>query len=290
MTHNNLVVDLNNLSFVIRHAKLPSSGKKQPFAKEFIFIEVLKSIMFHAQARKANALVICTDSPRVWRRDIYPDYKANSSPNDDIYHGDVVAAADMIAKFFREHTAAYVLAYPRAEADDVIAVWCQESYGCDNVVLSTDRDFVQLINHRTSVYSPAQNEYRKTDDPGLYLFIKCIRGDTNDNIRSAYPKVRETRLKKAWDDDLEMLNLLEVVRPDGQKVGDVLEFNASLIDLTRQPESMRAGIVDTIEAYSPSTYNDLSALSFLAKYKLGDNNIFGGKSRLLSSRPIFRNK
>lgn len=287
--HRNLVVDLNNLSFVTRHNKLPSGGKKQPFAKEFIFIEVLKSILFHAQARKTNAVVICADSPRVWRRDIYADYKGNSS-NEDIYHGDVIAAADMVSQFFRDYTSAYVLSYPRAEADDVIAVWCQECVGCENVILSTDRDFVQLINPTTEVYSPAQSEYRITDDAGFYLFVKCIRGDVNDNIRSAYPRVRTEKLKKAWDDDLEMLNLLEVVRPDGQKVGDVLEFNARLIDLTRQPDQLRQGIIDMIESYQPSTFRELSVLGYLAKYKLGDNNIFGGKTKLLSTVPIFRNK
>jgi len=290
MAHKNLLVDANNFVFSLRHTKLKPGGAKQKFVKEFLFLESLSSLIKHAKMLKADSIVICSDSAKVWRRDIYPDYKANHTGSiDDIYFSDTIDATNMLTWFLKNLTASYTLSHPRCEADDVIAVWCQESRNVENVILSTDKDFIQLIDERTTLYSPVQAVFRETEDAGFDLFVKCIRGDAGDNVRSSFPRVRMDRLKKAWDDDLEMLNLLETVRPDGVKVGDALSQNISLIDLSQQPDYIRDGILLEIESFVPNSFSLVKAMKFLGDNHLKERrDILDGSERIFRTAPVFR--
>ena len=287
--HNNLIVDINNLVFSLRYAKL-SQTKKERFAKETLFKESLKTIINYSKKLKADSLVLCVDSPNVWRKDIYENYKANRiEAVEDIHYKDVIDASDLLLNFFSNFTASFVLKVPRAEADDIIAVWCQESEGVQNTILSTDTDFVQLLNDRTRLYSHVQDKFRESEDPMYSLFVKCIRGDRNDFIRSAYPRIHETKLKKAWEDDIEMLNLLETIRPDGVKVGEAFSLNMNLIDLGMQPPQVRDLIVNKILNYTPMNFKQISAMRFFGENGLKDSvDILDVTSNILKNKPIFK--
>lgn len=289
--HTNLIVDINNLVFAYRHAKIkPASSirTKQKFVTESLFIDCLSAIFRLGKKLKASSVVIMRDSPNIWRRDIYPEYKANhTSSLDDIYYKDAVAAADMLCDFFEKHTSAWVFSYPRAEADDLIGIWCQESIEC-NVILSSDKDFVQLLDEKTRLYSPVQDTFRESEDPAYSLFLKCIRGDAGDNVRSAFPKVRETLLQKAWGDDLEMLNLLETIRKDGVKVGDALSMNISLIDLSQQPDDMRKNVINMFKQKVGAKYNMTSAYRFFGEAGLKERvDVLDNGAFLLKTEPRF---
>lgn len=292
--HNNLIVDVNNNVFAMKHGRIKpvtSASKKEKYVKEFLFIETLKSILRYGRKLKADSLVLMQDSPNIWRRDIYPEYKANHiNDAEDFYYQDAVEAADMLCSFIREYTKGFVFSFKRAEADDLIGIWCQESVGVKNTILSSDKDFVQLLSDTTVLYSQTQDTFRESDDAAFDLFVKCIRGDRGDNIRSAYPRIQEKKLKLAWDDDLNMLNMLETIRPDGIKVGDALLDNIALIDLSQQPTSMRNSIVDMFETAVSGAYSPLKAMKFF-----GDNNLkehrdaLDGLDRVLKNAPIFKN-
>lgn len=288
--HRNLLVDVNNLVFALRHAKLPkTAATKQRFVKETLFVDSLASIFRHCKLLKAQSIVLMRDSPNIWRKDVYQDYKANhTSSLDDPYHADAIAAADMLVEFFEKYTSSWVFSYPRAEADDLIAVWCQKS-DVENVILSSDKDFIQLLTSpRTMLYSPTQDAFRTTEDAGFSLFLKCIRGDSGDNVRSAYPRVRESVLKKAWEDDLEMLNLLETVRPDGVKVYDALSLNIQLIDLTAQPEKLRSGIETMFLSGKQGKYNYIAALRFFSENGLKERlDVVDSGNAFMSKTPKF---
>lgn len=304
--YHNLVVDLVNIAFVRRFAKLgmpKSERQKDPVAKYYLLAEIIKTIVYESVNHSATGLVITTDGRGGWRKDVYNDYKATRTTDEDFYYKETLEAANMAFDFFRGYTHAYCLAVDKAEADDIIAVWCQESDErfVQNTVLSTDTDFVQLIDERTRVYSPTQKEFRETEDVMFDLFLKCIRGDRNDNIPSAFPRVRTTRLEKAWEDDLELLNILETVLPDntpikanaGKKVGELLEFNMNLIDLTRQPSYIRDNILDAIMNYeiSDSPYSQIQAKKFLVDNDMEVYlNIFDYRDKALMKPPVFRKK
>lgn len=286
----NLIVDLNNIAFATRFAKVknpPSRRRKEKFVTESLLKEILQSIVYHANHNQCTGVVIAQDSKKVWRKDVYPLYKESSTTDEDVYYSETLAAADLVVEYFRDNTSAYVLATPKCEADDVIAIWCQSS-SSNNLILSTDKDYIQLVNDKTKLYSPVQRVFRETDDPQFDLFVKCIRGDKNDNIRSAFPRVRVDKLRKAWDDDYELLNLLETVRPDGTKVGEAFDLNQKLIDLSMQPDSIRQAVINTINSYQPSVYSELGTMKWLADKGLKTaSNMMQFKDKCLKSSPIF---
>jgi hypothetical protein len=79
---------------------------------------------------------------------------------------------------------------------------------------------------------------REVFDSQWELFLKCMRGDTRDNIRAAYPRVPETRLRKAYSDKAEFVKLINDQFGSGdnrQLVKPLYEQNKRLIDLTAQP-------------------------------------------------------
>ncbi|AXC39259.1 UNVERIFIED_ORG: hypothetical protein [Escherichia phage CMSTMSU] len=110
--------------------------------------------------------------------------------------------------FVDNQTNSTLLRAPSAEADDFIARWIQTHPEDDHIIVSTDTDFRQLLAFNVRQYNPVQEmmytttgvfdknnnpaEDKKgnpieTPNPEFLLFQKCIKGDTSDNVFSAYP-------------------------------------------------------------------------------------------------------
>lgn len=264
--YRNLIVDLNNITFILKHSKVKtpkSYAHKEEHVAAFIMKEVVSYILFFAKKEKIDGIVIACDSKQTWRKDIYPEYKANRDSKDDVYYDEVIEAIGMIQDFFRDYTSAVVIKVDHCEADDIIAVWCQRSTNVENIILSSDKDFMQLLNARTFAYSPQTRKWLESPNPAYDLFIKCIRGDRGDNIRSAYPRVKTTKLQEAWSDKYKLLNLLETVLPDGTTVDHNLEFNMKLIDLAMIPEEISNKIFKAFTEYQPKSYCEFDAMRFM---------------------------
>ena len=85
------------------------------------------------------------------------------------------------------------------------------------------------------------------------LFTKCIRGDTSDNIFSAYPRIRELSTKKtigmldAFNDRLEkgynwqtfMNSTWDTPLGEKKVVKECYEFNKKIIDLKEIPQDLK---------------------------------------------------
>lgn len=176
---------------------------------------------------------------RSWRRDLYPQYKAQrkvafakQTQREQEDHKLLVEAFDDFADYLDKKTNISVLYNPKAEADDMIAVFIESHPDDNHILISSDSDFFQLLRlPNVMLYDPVKNIQIKRD--GVYnddgdrlefkldgnakikigkpnpdfvcedkwyeyaLFLKCIRGDKTDNIFSAYPGVREKGTKTA---------------------------------------------------------------------------------------------
>jgi 5'-3' exonuclease len=159
------------------------------------------------------------------------------------------------------------------------------------VIISTDTDFVQLIapnvkqyngvtettiTHQgyfdkkgLSVIDKKTNEAKVAPDPQWLLFEKCMRGDTSDNVFSAYPGVREkgtknkVGLREAYSDrdskgyawNNMMLQRWSDHNGQEHRVLDDYERNRHLIDLTAQPEDIRQIMFETITTATQANKN-----------------------------------
>jgi 5'-3' exonuclease len=175
------------------------------------------------------------------------------------------------------------LHHQQLEADDLIAGWVQNHPNDKHVIISTDGDFAQLVAPNVKQYNGVTNtvithegyftdkgkvvidkktgEPKPAPNPEWQLFEKCMRGDTSDNVFSAYPGVRKkgTRnkvgLQEAFSDknskgyNWNNLMLQRWVDHEGveHRVLDDYNRNVILCDLTAQPGNIRSIINDVIE-------------------------------------------
>lgn len=267
MGDRNLLVDMNNLGFITRFVLLPPSPNPRRLdtrATSVIFASMVKFIINNLERHNCTGLVIAADSKNVWRKDIYPEYKMSSTTNDDPYYPNVLEAVDKVFDLFDKNTAALSIKVPRCEADDIIGYWCLNSK-TESIILSNDGDYKQLQSDLVSQFSPTQKKFVECENPGYELFLKCIRGDKNDNIPSAYPRVKTTTIKEAFEQPLSMANMFETVLKDGRKVGDNFKLNSSLIDLSKQPNDIKDRIHSFINNYENSKFKQISTIQYVSK-------------------------
>ena len=121
-------------------------------------------------------------------------------------------------------------------------------------------------------------------DPAFMLFEKCMRGDTSDNVFSAYPGVR----KKGTKNKIGLLEAFEDKENKGfnwnnmmlqrwtdhegveHRVLDDYNRNVTLCDLSAQPADIREKINDTINSIETKqvTQVGLRLMKFCAKWDM----------------------
>ncbi len=274
-----ILVDTANTFFRARHVIKGDADIKLGMA----FHITLNSIKKAWQDFEGSHVVFCLEG-RSWRKDHYAPYKRNRSdaraaltPKEQEEDQLFWESFDKFKDFIIEKTNCTVLQHPELEADDLIAGWIQSHPESKHVIISTDSDFVQLISPTVSQYNGVMEHHithegiidkkgkrvidnktkepKAVPDPQWLLFEKCIRGDTSDNVFSAYPKVRKNKLEEAFKDKdnkgfaWNNLMLQRWVDHNGEehRVLEDYERNRRLIDLSAQPDDIKAKIFGTIK-------------------------------------------
>jgi 5'-3' exonuclease len=305
-----ILVDTANTFFRARHVVRGSTEDKVGMSLHTILSSVRKAW----KDFNGSHVVFCLEG-RSWRKDIYAPYKRNRSdaraalsPREAEEDKVFWETFDEFKTFISEKTNCTVLHHPRLEADDLIAGWIQHHPNDDHVIISTDGDFAQLIAPNVRQYNgvsqttithegyfdekgkPVKDkksgEVKGAPDPTWLLFEKCMRGDTSDNIFSAYPGVREkgsknkVGLREAFADrnskgfSWNNLMLQRWVDHEGveHKVIDDYTRNVTLCDLSAQPDEIKNIISETITASIDANKNisqvGIRLLKFCASYDL----------------------
>jgi 5'-3' exonuclease len=290
-----ILVDTMNTFFRARHVVRGSLDDKVGMALHVTFNSIKKAWTDF----DADHVVFCLEG-RSWRKDAYEPYKRNRKEARDAMtereaEEDRVffEIFDEFKSFVREKTNCTVLHNPVLEADDLIAGWVQSHPNDNHVILSTDGDFAQLIAPNVKQYNGVSNttithegyfddkgkpvidkktgDAKPAPDPQWLLFEKCMRGDTSDNIFSAYPGVRKKGTKnkvglteayadmttKGYNWNNMMLQRWTDHNGDEHRVIDDYNRNVLLCDLSAQPENIRNEITNTINEQT-HTPKDLS--------------------------------
>jgi len=280
-----ILVDTANTFFRARHVVQGSSDIKLGMAFHITFNSIKKAW----NDFNGSHVVFCLEG-RSWRKDFYEPYKRNRAesraaltPREQEEDKLFWEAFDEFKTFISEKTNCTVLHHPQLEADDLIAGFIQSHPKDKHVIISTDSDFYQLIAPNVSQYNGVQEHHithegifdakgkvvvdKKTKEPKAVpnpewlLFEKCMRGDTSDNVFSAYPGVRvkgtknKVGLTEAFEDrkskgfSWNNLMLQRWVDHEGKehRVLEDYERNRRLIDLTHQPDDIKELIKKTIE-------------------------------------------
>ena len=306
-----ILIDTANMFFRARHGAFRASDpwEKLGFALHITLMAANKV----ARRFEADHVVFALEG-RSWRKDVYKPYKANravaraalteSEQEEDKMFWE---GYDELTKYLSTRTNCSVIRHPQAEADDIIARWIALHPTDEHIVISSDTDFVQLVSPTVKQYNGITDELitlegifdakgrpvldKKTKqakacpDPAWLLFEKCMRGDSSDNVFSAYPGVREkgtknkVGLREAFGDrDRQGYNwnnmmLQRWLDHDGieHRVLDDYERNRTLIDLTAQPAEIKQQVDSAIaEQISHRDVGQVGVrfMQFCGKYEL----------------------
>ena len=312
-----ILVDTANTFFRARHVVRGDIDTKVGMA----FHILLNSVKKAWNDFDGSHVVFCLEG-RSWRKDYYEPYKRNrqvardkltvtESEEDKIFW----EMFDELKDFLATKTNCTVMQHPQLEADDLIAGWVQAHPDDHCVIISTDGDFAQLVGPNCTQYNGVSNtiiahdgyfddkkrepiidkktgEAKPAPHPDFMLFEKCMRGDTSDNVFSAYPGVRKKGTKnkigliEAYEDkdnkgyNWNNMMLQRWTDHEGveHRVLDDYNRNVVLCDLTAQPGNIRSiindNIEDAIENPKEITQVGMRLMKFCAKHdmqRIADN-------------------
>lgn len=310
MTKTHILVDTANTFFRARHVMRGELNDRVGLSLHTVLSSVRK-----AWRDFSGDHVIFALEGRSWRKDYYEPYKrqralarAAQSPREAEEDRIFWETFDQFKSFIHDRTNTSVLCNPRLEADDLIAGWISHHPTDNHVIISTDSDFYQLIAPNVKIFNGVSgititdtgffdekgkpvidNKTKKVKlppDPEWLLFEKCIRGDSSDNIFSAYPGVREkgsknkVGLREAFADrqnkgyNWNNLMLQRWVDHENveHRVVDDYNRNKLLCDLSAQPEDIKQIIKETIQNEINKGKNiqqvGVRLLKFCAEYDL----------------------
>jgi len=303
-----ILVDTANTFFRARHVIRGDLDTKVGMALHITFNSIKKAW----QDFKADHVVFCLEG-RSWRKDYYEPYKRNRqdardalSPREAEEDKVFWEIFDEFKDFIGTKTNCTVMRHPELEADDLIAGWVQAHPSDNHIIISTDGDFAQLIAPNVKQYNGVQNvtithegyfddkgkpvvdkktkEVKPAPDPAFMLFEKCMRGDTSDNVFSAYPGVRKKGTKnkvglieafedkntKGYNWNNMMLQRLTDHNGVEHRVLDDYNRNVTLCDLTAQPAEIREIINNTIAEVEPKDISQVGMrlMKFCAKWDM----------------------
>jgi DNA polymerase-1 len=179
----------------------------------------LRSIAAVIRKHKPTRCVIVFDGKggSVRRKRMYPNYKANRANKTAFNRYKEFASLEDEQQSMKRQFGRMIeylqclpittLAIDNIEADDAIAYIANEIFTEQEnkvTIVSTDRDFLQLVNNRISVWSPIKKKMYTPNimreefgiDAKNYLLYRALTGDKSDNIPGVNGVGLKTMIKR----------------------------------------------------------------------------------------------
>ena len=135
------------------------------------------------------------------RKDVLESYKGNRSKDSSPHQNN-----EVIKSILRSMGINSI--FPcQLEADDVVAYICREKEG-EKIIVSVDRDFLQLVSKECTLYDPIRKKYfdinsfeKETGYKNVdeWYTAKCLTGDKSDNV-PGIPRFGAASVKKYLND------------------------------------------------------------------------------------------
>jgi len=280
-----ILVDAANMFFRARHVVRGEDAETKVGMSYHIMFNSINKVW---RDFKGSHVVVCLEG-KSWRKEVDTTYKANRtaarmalSPKEAEEEKLFWQAFDELKDYLSAKSNCTILQHPRCEADDFIARFIQNHPEDQHVIVSSDSDFFQLLAPNVRQFNGINKQLTTIDgifdekgrrvkdkktkedlpppDPQWLLFEKCMRGDSTDNVFSAFPGVREkgtknkVGLREAFADretkglnwNMMMLQRWVDHNEVEHRVRDRYLHNKMLIDLTEQPEDIKLALDTTI--------------------------------------------
>lgn len=243
-------------------------AQKVTVSEDMVRHMILNSLrMYNLKYRKEYGTMILACDGGSWRKQIYPQYKANRKTSRDASGLDwqeFFRILGMVRDEIREHLPYKVIHIQGIEADDVIGSLTEKTQNFGQhepvMIISADKDFIQLQQYsNVSQFSPMTKALVKEKDPQSYLFEHIVRGDSSDGIpnilspdNTFVDKIRQKPISaknvEKWNASYNALDKVmdEVTYRNFQR-------NQALIDLSKVPQDKKTLIINTFESAKPNS-------------------------------------
>lgn len=267
-----IVVDGNPLLYRSYHSPGTRNLKTSKGLMSGGFYGFLRSYLTLKKRFHHSPFIFCFDSGRSWRNDIFPGYKTHAEdPKPNGFLRQLEHAKDFLTLI-----GVPVYCVPMLEADDLISVftcaWSRLLLKHTVIIVSSDRDFFQLINDSIMVYDDrAKKFYGPTEvnesigiDCKYFLYYKCLIGDVSDKIPGVigFGPVKAKKLCNLQADINFSLQLSERDIAVFQRNMELIRLPRSVKDLksTNQIQYYLREEIDSLDDLKKVTYNSDVAL------------------------------
>jgi DNA polymerase-1 len=223
-----------------------TSPTGEPTKATYVFTQMLINLIAQRQPDYL-AMVIDSGDEHVFRKQIYPEYKANRTPIPD----DFFPQEQRILQIVKD-AGVPIFARHGFEADDLIATMARRlcGKGFQVYLVSKDKDLRQLLDECTFMYDVQADEVidaRKLEEkvgyaPHEAIEVQSLMGDTVDNV-PGIPGVGEKTaarlIRKYGKADVILQHLDELtpkLRENVEKYGDKIGLARQLVTLKNDVE------------------------------------------------------
>jgi DNA polymerase-1 len=189
------------------------------------------------------------------RKNLLPEYKSNRNitriTNWDIFESlddEHAAKVDQIVRLihYLQCLPVKTLSLDKVEADDVIAhlaTKLSSDYGSKVFIVSSDKDFIQLVDENIIVYRPIEKDYYTTDtviekfgiSAANFILYKVLMGDTSDKV-AGVKGLGEKKLMKLFPElSQRILTLQDILNISEAKLKENIIY-ARVLDMQDQLE------------------------------------------------------
>jgi len=273
------VMIANIMVYLTRH-----NGASQIVDENTIRYMVLNSIRLLRNKFKESygEMIICCDSNDVWRKDIFPHYKANRKKMRETSIVDWTSLFNVLGTIrneLGEHMPYKILQIPRAEADDVIASLCHEygktmrNAGENIMIVSGDKDFAQLQKYANVYqYAPIQKRNITVDNPERFLREHIMLGDRGDGVPNFLSDddtfVSDKRQKPIMRKKLDEWSVLDPTIFCDDEMLRNYRRNEELINLDKIPKAIQQEVITQFTTQTPSPRSKI--LNYFIRYRLSN--------------------
>jgi hypothetical protein len=252
-----ILVDMNQVC--ISNLMMQIGSRKNDVDEDLVRHMVLNSLRSYRSRfhNEYGELVLCYDSKKYWRRDFFPNYKANRKKdreNSGLDWALIFDTLNNIRDEVREYFPYKVLEVEGAEADDIIAsivfhISKTPSEFEKVLVLSGDKDFIQLQkNNFVKQYAPVQKKFINGIDPNIYIKEHVLKGDRSDGVPNFLSPdntfIDELRQKPLAKKKLEAWVEMNPQDFCSEEMMRNYQRNTTLIDLEYIPQELQERIIE----------------------------------------------
>ena len=209
---------------------------------------ILNSIRMYRKEHHSEygEVVLTWDSKHSWRRDYFPEYKASrrkGREESDLDWDVIFGTLNKIRNEIKENFPYKYLEVFGAEADDIIGFLCEENRDEKIMIISGDKDFIQLQKFpNVKQWSPITKKDINGFNPTTYLKEHILRGDTSDGVPNVLSP-DNTFVDGLRQRPLSRKKIQSWLVGGGSDWNDEVkrnfQRNSTLIDLSRTPEELK---------------------------------------------------